>query len=190
MKIDLAGYFRSSGKLFAVGGAFLTVCLIAGLFVPGEMRERLLDALGKHYANIEFSFFGIFLNNLLVATVMTLGGFLLGFPTIIAAGTNFFVIGVALSYAISKGGTVYFLLSILPHGVVEIPAIFLSFVSGLGIAAALMRQRTFYGESSEADWIKHALLAFGLLVVPALALAALLEVTVTPAVLKLAGALP
>lgn len=195
MKIRFREYFRTIKKTLPAVAIFAGVCFVAGLAMPANFLEKVMTLLGERYSGIEFSFRGIFVNNLIAATAMTLGGFLIGLPTAVSGGANFFFIGAAAAYAIRNGSGGMFLLSVAPHALFELPAIFLSMLGGLVIAVTILRGGRMTGEMNDpggsglAFVIVHALAVFGMMVVPALAIAATVETYVTPALLRLAGAL-
>lgn len=190
MKSNLGNYLRPAKKLFAYSAIYLAACLIAGIFAPPVLREQMMNLLKNHYSTVTYSFGGIYLNNLAVAAVLTFGGFLFGLPTVLIGGLNFFLIGAGASEALSAGALNLFVLSIAPHGMFEIPAVYFSFVLGISLAAAVFRRRDYFEGFKTGEAVKYAAVLFAAGVVPVLAVAALFEVTVTVAVMRSVGALP
>ena len=72
----------------------------------------------------------IFFNNLQVGFMGMIYGFALGIFPILATFANGYVVGYVSSSAISSSG-LSSLLNLFPHGIFELPAIFISF--GIGI---------------------------------------------------------
>ena len=134
---DSWNYIKESKNfIYFIIGVFFVFALI-GFFVPAseeitkiilEFIEKLLEQtkdmsqgelIGFIFANnLQSSFFGLFL------------GIILGIFPVFAAITNGYVLGFvgAMSVEIEGG---FILLNLLPHGIFELPAIFISLGMGL-----------------------------------------------------------
>ncbi len=174
--------------IFAVFAALLyTNSWLAGIRIPEDkiseafkgVQTSLLDGLPSQVSA------GYILGNNLRAEVLVLffGIFSFGVGGLVIYLINFALIGGVLSLAqwigLSPWGI--FLYGILPHGILELPSIILSAAAVLHIGLRLItpQKQSSLGETlveSLADWTQISLgLAF-----PLLALAALIETSLTP----------
>ncbi|MBM3247314.1 stage II sporulation protein M [Candidatus Pacearchaeota archaeon] len=113
----------------------------------------------------------IFLNNLAVSFIGIIFGILLGILPIILSLINGYIVGYVAKLVVDTGG-VLSLWRLFPHGIFELPAIFISLGIGLKLAGSLF--------SSEADKtflirLKLAIKTFFLLILPLLFIAAIIE---------------
>jgi stage II sporulation protein M len=126
----------------------------------------------------------IFLNNASKTLLaILLGGFFGVIPGIFLL-TNGVALGVVLSLSMQTRGLALSLLSILPHGVLELPAVFLG--TSIGLMIGNLATRKFF---RKADLNLGAELASGLrfflsVIVPLLLVAALVEAFVTSALVS------
>lgn len=131
----------------------------------------------------------IFLNNLKATVLIMLSGAFLPFlPLMVGVLPNGFIIGLLAGlyeYERVLPKSTFFL-SLLPHGLFEIPAILLA--ATIGIIWGVRNWRSiFKADSGRPSWGDHAKrsLAFVPLLVALLVIAALVEVLVTPLFFKL-----
>jgi len=104
-----------------------------------------------------------------------LSGILFGLIPLIAVATNGYVLGVAYLFASGKVGYVQAAKAILPHGVLEIPAVILAAAYGLWLGvtfAKRIRQRDMAGFG---DQVIYAIRMFFKIAFPLFILAALIE---------------
>jgi stage II sporulation protein M len=163
----------------------------------GLMTVSRFPALVEHFedsvANFIKTFRGmpkiqlagaIFLNNASKTLLaILLGGFFGVIPGIFLL-TNGVALGVVLSLSMQTRGLALSLLSILPHGVLELPAVFLG--TSIGLMIGNLATRKFF---RKADLNLGAELASGLrfflsVIVPLLLVAALVEAFVTSALVS------
>jgi len=170
-----AGLFLGSGVLgYAAGGqpeARKVMDSLASVIMP--LRE-----LGS----MELLLF-IFLNNVVKAGAVVLLGLFLGIPTAIFLMTNGLVAGLVIYQVMSERGLGYTLSGLVPHGVVELPAVLLAGSLGLevgGEAVRWLRRRP----SRVRRRLRRAVRSYLVYVVPALAVAAVIEVFITPLFLQ------
>ena len=130
----------------------------------------------------------IFLHNLeIIALTALLGAITFGVGPLVILGAPFAVIGFFAGQAALNGvhPATFLLAFIVPHGLVEMPAILLASAFGLNLGLALMAPpaRLGFGGSlllAAVEWLKIAWL-----LVPLFALAAWIEIAVTPRVVAL-----
>ena len=129
---------------------------------------------------------GLFGNNLRATLATMLYGFIpfLYLPAL-SLGVNAIVLGVMAAYYTHNGiSLLVFLSGILPHGIFEIPALLLSMAGGL----CLCKNINTYIRKNEKGVMKPLLLNLlrvACLLLPLLAVAAVLEAYVTPLVMSL-----
>lgn len=130
----------------------------------------------------------IFLNNAIKSLMAILLGFLLGLPPALLVVVNGFLLGVVTRQAAGEVGYAAVLASLIPHGVLEIPAVLLSSAMGFRVGSQVLlflvarRGRPLLR-------LRESLRVFLRWVVPALLAAAVVEVFVTPLVQSLFFAL-
>jgi len=129
---------------------------------------------------------GIFANNATGALAALLFGLIAGLFPLFFVVSNGLVIGIMLEMVMNKlgaaGGAVVFAAGILPHGVLELPAVLISTAIGLRLGYAALRSVA-KGDGEVAAQLKEGLLIFLFWILPILFLAAFIEAFVTGAVL-------
>lgn len=171
--------FIKESKIFIyfITGIFFLFTLI-GFFVPppevisDQILKFIEELLRKtqdlsqfelirfiFFNNIQSSFFGIIL------------GVFLGLFPVIFAIANGYVLGFVASLSVNVGG-ISILWRLFPHGIFELPAIFIS----LGLGLKIM---TFIFEKNRLEtlkiYIKNSLRTFLFIVIPLLIIAAVIE---------------
>lgn len=160
------------------------------------LREKLLsyvlstmDSTGAIKDDGTLSALALFSNNLgATAFIMAYG--LIPFIQLpaLALGVNAMVIGVLASWYLAEGYSMLgFLASLLPHGLLEFPALILAFAMGLFVCGQVTRRLFRKDESALHIWDCLVLMSRMLLLVliPLLAGAALIEAYITPAIASL-----
>jgi stage II sporulation protein M len=129
---------------------------------------------------------GIFANNATGSLMALLFGLVAGLFPLFFIVSNGMVIGIMLELVIDKlgaaGGATVFAAGILPHGVLELPAVLISTAIGLKLGYAALRS-LLKGDGRVAAELKDGLLIFLFWLVPILFLAAFIETFVTGAIL-------
>ncbi|RZD30878.1 hypothetical protein CXT76_01415 [Candidatus Parvarchaeota archaeon] len=125
--LESKNYIILAGLLF-VSGSLFGLVFASELGFMDETLKKLIEETKN--MNVSQLIFFIFQNNLIVAFLMIILGIFLGiFPII-----NIFANGAVLGFVFSKVENVNLvkaIFSLLPHGIFELPAIFISV--GLGI---------------------------------------------------------
>ena len=131
---------------------------------------------------------GIFFNNALDGFLSMAFGLVIGLFPLFFILTNGMVIGIMLELMIVKYGVAYgtfiFLVGIMPHGIFELPAIFISTSIGLKLGYEVMRT-IFLRKTDMVLELRNALMIFIFWILPMLLVAALIETFVTGALLSL-----
>ena len=113
----------------------------------------------------------IFLNNLQSCFIGFLLGFFLGIVPVLICILNGYILGFVGNLAVEKSGP-YVLWALLPHGIFELPAIFISL--GLGLRFGMFLFRKDLVENLRESFI-YGLKTFLLIVIPLLIIAAIIE---------------
>lgn len=173
--------------------AFLVLVVlsyIAGRLFP-EIPATILTYFNEVVADSgivrddgSFSALALFGNNLRAMVLSTLYGFIpfLYLPAL-SMGVNAILLGMVASSV--NGQWLLLAAGILPHGIFELPALCLSLAAGLCLCQNINR----YIRKNEKGIMKPLLLNIlrvtGLVVIPLLVVAAIMESYVTPAVMQL-----
>ena len=118
-----------AGLVLAVVNPSLLETLISWL------EEFFGEVLGEEGLQTDFeTVWDIVRNNIEAAGVVLLGGVVLGILPFVSIATNFFILGFLLGSAVGlsgAGGFLIFLITVVPHGILEIPALLLASAFGL-----------------------------------------------------------
>lgn len=185
-----AEYGRYVGMTAAAFLVLLVLAYIAGRLFP-DIPASVISAFNEDIAGSgivqedgSFNVLALFTNNLRAMLLGVLYGFIpfLYLPAL-ALGVNAAILGMLAS--LIDGQWLLLAAGILPHGIFELPALFLSLAAGL----CLCRNINVYIRKNEKGIMKPLLLnilrVVVLLVVPLLVLAAVAETYVTPALMQL-----
>ncbi len=191
----LGGFWREEyGRWVGMTAvAFLVLVVlsyIAGRLFP-EIPATILTYFNEVVADSgivrddgSFSALALFGNNLRAMVLSTLYGFIpfLYLPAL-SMGVNAILLGMVASSV--NGQWLLLAAGILPHGIFELPALCLSLAAGLCLCQNINR----YIRKNEKGIMKPLLLNIlrvtGLVVIPLLVVAAIMESYVTPAVMQL-----
>ncbi|MCR5134996.1 MAG: stage II sporulation protein M [Clostridiales bacterium] len=173
---------------------FIAFIVLTDLFFnnhPEEMKQ-VIDTFSATVEEIspdgEISAPHLFLNNLRACAVAVLLGLIpFLFVTALTLIANAAVMGAvgAMYRMTGRSVAVMYLAGILPHGIFELPAILLSISMGLYICYCLVKRicEGRYNRGIVKKALANSLRTFLCLIVPLLAVAALIETYVTPILL-------
>ena len=125
--------------------------------------------------------FKIFLNNLGACTLLFLGGASLGIVTVLILTMNGLLIGAVAELMRQQQGSLFIAAALIPHGIFEIPSFLIAGGLGLLLGRALMTE--WHGGGDAAAAAVPLARLFLRIVVPLLAVAAVVEAFITPVVL-------
>ncbi len=170
-------YIKQSKKfIWAITFIFFLSAFIGFVFQPSEVVNLILEYIQEILTKTETMsssemIFFIFFNNLRIAFMGIIYGFALGIFPVLSTFINGYVVGYVSSSAVSSSG-IFSLLSLLPHGIFELPAIFISFGLGLKFGTFL-----FYKEKMKkfSEFFTNSLRVFVFVIIPLLAVAAIIE---------------
>lgn len=126
----------------------------------------------------------IFINNAIKALGLVFLGILLGLPPLLFIGLNGFIVGGLGSVLESVEGWRYVMASFVPHGVIEIPVILLAAALGLTVGMESLKWLV-RRESRVKLQLSDCLKVYLKWILPGLAVAAIIEVFVTPLLIGL-----
>jgi uncharacterized membrane protein SpoIIM required for sporulation len=153
----------------------------ASLLPPAQARQLVQQGFRGYYSQYAATSFAakVWTNNVWVAAESLIFGILLGIPTVLVLLENALNVGVDGGFMIGHGrGTEFFAL-ILPHGMLELSAVFLAAAAGLRLGWTIIdpgprpRSRALAEEGRSTITI-----ALGMIV--ALAVSGVIEAFVTP----------
>lgn len=173
--------------------AFLVLVVLS--YIAGRLFPEIPAAILTYFNEVvadsgivrddgSFSALALFGNNLRAMVLSTLYGFIpfLYLPAL-SMGVNAILLGMVASSV--NGQWLLLAAGILPHGIFELPALCLSLAAGLCLCQNINR----YIRKNEKGLMKPLLLNIlrvtGLVVIPLLVVAAIMESYVTPAVMQL-----
>lgn len=187
-----------SGEVLRTAIAFPILVILSFTLctVFPALRDSLLsmvlssmESMGIVNEDGSLSALALFSNNLRATVFIMVYGLVpfIQLPAL-ALGVNTMALGVLASWYIAQGySIVAFLAAVLPHGLAEFPALILAFGVGLYVCGQVTRRLFRRDESALHIWDCLVLISRMLLLVliPLLAVAAILEAYVTPLVAAL-----
>ena len=176
--LDSWNYLRESRRfIFMIALIFLIFVLIGFVLpAPDSIAQKILKLLeqilektqGMNFIEL---FWFIFWNNLKVSFIGLISGILFGVFPLLTGIANGYLLGF-ISYFVVGQESFISLWKILPHGIFELPAVFISL--GLGLKLG-----TFILQKKKIKYLKEnlykSLKIFFLIVIPLLILAAIIE---------------
>lgn len=191
-KAEFTGYVRTLWPyllviVFIFFGSLITGYASAASFP--SMADTLMKGFSSRYGPILtmsplYILLTIFLNNAFISLLSLVLGLALGaFPIIIIAFNGYFV-GVVTYIVGQQKGFLFIILALLPHGIIELPMVFLSASTGLRLGYHVflyfigrpteLKREFIWGLKFYFHWI-----------MPLLFVAAIIETFITPLILNL-----
>jgi stage II sporulation protein M len=121
---------------------------------------------------------GIFENNVIKCFLVVVLGLALGIAPLLFMMANGIVIGIVIGATLARAGLLYVMVGVLPHGVIEMPMVFLSAAIGLKLGFDVIRALVLKKVHLWKD-IREGLLMFIFWIAPLLFVAAFMETFVT-----------
>lgn len=181
----LRPYLTRSLILFSLG-------ILAGLIAVYQFPtitqsvEDSLQSFVKHFRGLPNAKLAaaIFLNNSVKTLAMLLLGTFFGLVPTLFLIVNGAALAVVISLSTQSRGIGLSLLAIIPHGILELPAVFLGSAIGLMLGSTLSRKLAGHADAKLTGELSHALKFFVIVIVPLLLLAAVVETYVTAALMS------
>ena len=123
----------------------------------------------------------IFLNNAIKSLIILMLGIGFGVIPLIFIALNGYIIGIVVKIVSDESGFVYVLSAIIPHGILELPMVFISAAIGLKIGAEMFLSITGQTADIKMEFLRGVRFYFSW-VMPLLFVAAVVEAFVTPLV--------
>ena len=168
---------ESKDFIYLIIGLFF-VFAIVGFFVPfpesiiEKISELIKELLEKTEGMNQIELINyIFLNNLKASFFGMIFGILLGIYPILVAVVNGALVGFVASIVVAEEG-IFSLWRLLPHGIFELPAIFISLGLGLKFGTFIFQKNI---SKSFKKYFWNSLRVFLFIVLPLLVLAAIIE---------------
>lgn len=153
---------------FALAGYFITPPAFLSEYILKFIRELVEETKGlSAFELIKF----IFLNNLQSSFLGIIFGVLLGFFPLLFAVANGYILGFVASITVKEAG-VLTLWRIFPHGIFELPAIFISLGLGLKFGTFVFQKDS---TKSFRNYFWNSIRVFLTVVIPLLIIAAIIE---------------
>lgn len=176
--------------------SIFVLCIIAGYAISvlePSLTDTLLSGLEQKAADLSSRSplgmaLGIFENNVLGCFVsIVLGAIFFGIYPAFFIASNGVIIGVALGMVVSRYGAVIgvlvFVIGLLPHGIFELTAVFMSAAMGMKLFYDLARSLVKWDGKIILDSLTESFGIFVFWILPILLVAAFIEVFVTGAIL-------
>jgi len=185
IKDDLA-YLRSISSFVGLSVFIFALTAVMGYWAAGVNPELAsqwraeLDALKWILEQPPLMIMIIiFLKNLLASAMAMLLGLGLGLIPLLVVTSNGFLLGIVAYSAVQQSGPLFLAAGILPHGIIELPAVLVSIAIGfrLGYLLAFTLAREKADLSGETKIAVRFLWRY---IAPLLFLAAIIETFITP----------
>ena len=179
-RFDLKRYFSLALLLFVFSS-------FAGYIFATENQELAKEKIKEIFSEFKkikdfspfFLFIFIFLNNFVKSLFAAILGIAFGLVPFYFITINGFIVGLAVNLKAEEVGLVKTLAYLVPHGLLEIPAILLASSYGLWLGALLVK-KLLKKDVSLKNGIKYVFINCIRIVLPILLIAALVEVYLTP----------
>jgi len=173
-------YLKESKNFIYIIMVLFFVFALIGFFIPAPnfIVEQILEFINELLEKTQYmSQWGliqfIFLNNLQTSFFGIILGIFLGILPIIATVVNGYVLGFVTSLSVvSGGGSV--LWKLLPHGIFELPAVFISLGLGLKLGSFIFQKKKF---DLFKEYFWNSIKVFLFIIIPLLIIAAIIEGT-------------
>ena len=156
---------------------FISFILISVFFpIPSEISKKILELIKellektKGMSQSQLIIY-IFLNNVKTSFYGLFSGVLFGIIPILLSSSNGYLLGFVSSLSVKKNGALV-LLNLLPHGIFELPAIFISFGLGIKFGKFIFEKNK---RESFFKYFYNSLRVFLLIIIPLLLIAAIIE---------------
>lgn len=129
-----------------------------------------------------YIFLFIFLNNAIKSLVVILLGFFFGIAPLIFIFSNGYILGIVVAITSLKAGWSQVILGLVPHGILEVPAVIIASGYGFWLGVKFYRKLK-YKEPFKNAFI-YSMKKFCKVILPLLLVAAIIETFFTPHILK------
>ncbi len=153
-----------------------------------SMADALRESFSSRFQSIMtmsplFIMLAIFLNNAFVSLLFLVLGLALGILPVVFIAFNGYLVGVIAYLAAQERGPLFILLALLPHGILELPMVFLA--AGIGLRLGHQVFSALIGKPTRIKReFKDGLIFYFRWILPLLLVAAIIETFITPLILS------
>jgi len=168
---------ESKNFIYVAIGIFVAFFILAFFVHPPEtllnyIVEFIQELLEKTQAMSASELIGfIFLNNFQSSFFGMVFGVVLGIFPVLALMANGYILGFVSSLTVAESG-IFSLWRLLPHGIFELPAIFISLGLGLKLGSFIFQKKK---QESFRNFLLNSLRVFLFIVIPLLIIAGIIE---------------
>jgi stage II sporulation protein M len=153
-----------------------------------SMAEAVRESFSSRFESIMtmkplFIMFTIFLNNAFVSLLFLVLGLALGVLSVLFIAFNGYLVGVIAYLAAQERGLLFILLALLPHGILELPMVFLAAAIGLRLGHQVFSALIGKPTQIKREFIEGLMFYFRW-ILPILLVAAIIETFITPLILS------
>lgn len=190
-KKGFTGYLRFIWPYALLMAFLFFVFLIAGYSSAASfpsMAETLRESFSSRFESIMtmsplFIMFAIFLNNAFLSLLFLVLGLALGILPVLFIAFNGYIVGVIVYLIAQERGLLFILLGLLPHGILELPMVFLA--AGIGLRLGHQVFCALIGRPTQIKReFKEGLIFYFRWILPLLLVAAIIETFITPIILS------
>src|SRR5271157_489730 len=191
---DFLNYLYSIKTFIGIVVLVFFISMALGYVIPlisSHISDMLISGLEEKAKALSgqsqiMMMLGIFSNNVMGSVMSLVFGLVAGIFPLFFMISNGMVIGIILEMIIAKmgvvGGTTFFLAGVLPHGIFELPAVFISTAIGLKLGYEALRSLVLKKDVVTPELIR-GLTIYVFWILPILFLAAIVETFITGAIL-------
>ncbi|KKG18722.1 hypothetical protein EO98_06710 [Methanosarcina sp. 2.H.T.1A.6] len=153
-----------------------------------DMADTLMEGFSSRFAPLMDKppiviMLGIFLNNAFVSLLFLVLGLVFGVLPVMFIAFNGYIVGVISNLVAQEKGLLFIFLALLPHGIVELPMVFIS--AGIGVRLGHQVFSALIGRPTEIKKeFKEGIRFYFHWIMPLLFLAAVVEAFITPLILS------
>lgn len=191
LKKGFTGYLRFIWPYALLMAFIFFVFLVVGYNSAASfpsMAETLRESFSSRFASIMtmnplFIMFAIFLNNAFLSLLFLVLGLALGILPVLFIAFNGYIVGVLVYLIDQERGLLFILLGLLPHGILELPMVFLA--AGIGLRLGYQVFSALIGRPTQIKReFKEGLIFYFRWILPLLLVAAIIETFITPILLS------
>jgi stage II sporulation protein M len=188
-------YIKSLLLYLKVVTAVFIFGIVSGVFIMFEDPEKVIAVIDEYIEELVASVQNasqldlvllIAENNITIALLTLVFGFLVGIAPLFVAYINGAFIGMIGTLVAQEGSLLLFIVGVLPHGVIEIPAVIISLALSLRLGVIVIKKILRKPHVAFRKAFVSSFVFFVSVIVPLLVIAACIEVFVTPLLINVA----
>jgi len=181
LKLYILAVLLIFAAFFAIGYLAVMTVPDVGNMVVSNFKEEVSPL--KELSPVGLMM-GIFANNAFKCLIVIVLGLALGIAPLVFVLANGLILGIVIGVTLKSTSLLYVLVGVVPHGVIELPMVFVSAAIGLKLGVDMLR--ALLGKNvNVVDKLVESLMIYLVWIFPLLFLAAFVETFVTGPVLYL-----